>query len=72
MSRLIFYCSYLEHLKPKQVLIEEYKKLRDHLISLNSPVVFCHNDLLPGNIIYNTEKGNILNSLLAGKFFVIV
>lgn len=31
--------------------------LKDHLSQLDSPVVFCHNDLLCKNIIYDSSKG---------------
>ncbi|KAF9313881.1 hypothetical protein BG003_004725 [Podila horticola] len=34
----------------------ELAMLEEHLIGLNSPVVFCHNDLLYGNLIYNEAK----------------
>lgn len=44
---------------PKHVLEQELCKLRDHLEALNSPVVFCHNDLLLKNIIYNEGKGSV-------------
>ncbi|XP_053383984.1 ethanolamine kinase 1-like [Mercenaria mercenaria] len=48
---------YLAKIKPKDVLRKELDELRVHLEALNSPVVFCHNDLLLKNIIYNEEKG---------------
>jgi len=38
------------------LLREELKELRVKLDELNSPILFCHNDLLPANIIYNEEK----------------
>jgi len=44
-------------IKPKHVLRAELELLRSQLESLNSPTVFCHNDLLLKNIIYNKEKG---------------
>jgi ethanolamine kinase len=31
--------------------------LIEHIEKLGSPVVFSHNDLLYGNIIYNDDKG---------------
>ncbi|ESO03956.1 hypothetical protein HELRODRAFT_79532 [Helobdella robusta] len=39
----------------KQRLECEVDLLEHHLSSLNSPVVFCHNDLLPKNIIYDAD-----------------
>ena len=32
--------------------------MRSVLSQCDSPVVFCHNDLLCGNFIYNEEKGS--------------
>ena len=43
--------------KSKEYLREELCQLRAHLESLKSPVVFCHSDLAPSNIIYNAETG---------------
>ncbi|KAI9322602.1 kinase-like domain-containing protein [Dichotomocladium elegans] len=37
-------------------LASELESLISHLESLNSPVVFSHNDLLSGNVIYDDEK----------------
>lgn len=39
-----------------ETLHKELVLLENHLLKLNSPVVFCHNDLLYGNLIYNEEK----------------
>ncbi|KAF9152550.1 hypothetical protein BG015_005107 [Linnemannia schmuckeri] len=39
-----------------ETLHKELILLENHLLKLNSPVVFCHNDLLYGNLIYNKEK----------------
>ncbi|KAG0249344.1 hypothetical protein BG011_009397 [Mortierella polycephala] len=39
-----------------QKLHQELSMLEDHLIRLDSPVVFCHNDLLYGNLIYNEAQ----------------
>ena len=48
---------FIDAVRPKRVLEQELQELWDHLEALNSPVVFCHNDLLPKNIIYNEDKG---------------
>lgn len=40
-------------------LQEELKELEILTTALNCPVVFCHNDLLCANIIYNTEKRDV-------------
>ncbi|KAJ8724981.1 hypothetical protein PYW07_015939 [Mythimna separata] len=37
----------------------EYERLKSHLIKTTSPVVFAHNDLLLGNVIYNKDEGTI-------------
>ncbi|KAK3818856.1 MAG: kinase-like domain-containing protein [Benniella sp.] len=39
-----------------QKLRQELTTLESHLVALNSPVVFCHNDLLYGNLIYDESK----------------
>ncbi|XP_013013470.1 ethanolamine kinase 2 isoform X1 [Cavia porcellus] len=42
-----------------EVLERELAWLKEHLSQLNSPVVFCHNDLLCKNIIYDSAKGRV-------------
>ncbi|XP_007954217.1 ethanolamine kinase 2 [Orycteropus afer afer] len=42
-----------------EVLEQELAWLKEHLSQLNSPVVFCHNDLLCKNIIYDSAKGQV-------------
>ncbi|XP_047545921.1 ethanolamine kinase [Vanessa atalanta] len=37
----------------------EYERLKSLLIKTESPIVFAHNDLLLGNVIYNESKGKI-------------
>lgn len=44
---------------PKDVLETEINSLKEHLISLESPVIFSHNDLLLKNVIYNKEKDEV-------------
>ncbi|OWK08584.1 hypothetical protein Celaphus_00010718, partial [Cervus elaphus hippelaphus] len=41
------------------VLEQELAWLKEHLPPLDSPVVFCHNDLLCKNIIYDSSKGHV-------------
>ncbi|XP_076287931.1 ethanolamine kinase 1 [Lasioglossum baleicum] len=43
-------------IKPIDVLKENYLLLKETLTSLNSNVVFAHNDLLLGNVLYNQEE----------------
>ncbi|XP_054357600.1 ethanolamine kinase 2 isoform X4 [Pongo pygmaeus] len=42
-----------------EVLERELAWLKEHLSQLESPVVFCHNDLLCKNIIYDSTKGHV-------------
>nr|XP_031294666.1 ethanolamine kinase 2 isoform X2 [Camelus dromedarius] len=42
-----------------EVLEQELAWLKEHLPQLDSPVVFCHNDLLCKNIIYDSTKGHV-------------
>ncbi|XP_059060129.1 ethanolamine kinase [Achroia grisella] len=37
----------------------EFERLKSHLIKTESPIVFAHNDLLLGNVIYNQHEGTI-------------
>ncbi|XP_049836293.1 ethanolamine kinase 1 isoform X2 [Schistocerca gregaria] len=48
-----------ELIPPKKKLEEEFENLKLQLTRLNSPIVFCHNDLLLGNVIYNAEKNSV-------------
>jgi ethanolamine kinase len=49
----------LELIPPKSRLEEEYALLKTELSSVGSPIVFCHNDLLLANVIYNAEKNSV-------------
>uniref|UniRef100_A0A8D0DK49 ethanolamine kinase n=1 Tax=Salvator merianae TaxID=96440 RepID=A0A8D0DK49_SALMN len=40
-----------------EVLEAEIGWMKEHLAQLRSPIVFCHNDLLSKNIIYNKAEG---------------
>ncbi|KOB75530.1 Choline/ethanolamine kinase [Operophtera brumata] len=37
----------------------EFERLKSHLTKTMSPIVFAHNDLLLGNVIYNKDEGTI-------------
>ena len=41
----------------KAVLEQEMVWMKEHLSTLGSPVVLCHNDLLCKNIIHNSKEG---------------
>ncbi|XP_014679483.1 PREDICTED: ethanolamine kinase 1-like, partial [Priapulus caudatus] len=42
-----------------KTLRTEVEVLERHLVDLDSPVVFCHNDLLLNNIVYNKSEGTV-------------
>ncbi|XP_014236321.1 ethanolamine kinase 1 [Trichogramma pretiosum] len=46
-------------IKPHSILMQEYQTLKDGLSQLNSPVVFCHNDLLLTNILHNEKENKV-------------
>ncbi|KAM6947801.1 ethanolamine kinase 2 isoform 1-T1 [Lycodopsis pacificus] len=43
----------------KAVLEQEMVWMKEHLSTLGSPVVLCHNDLLCKNIIHNEKEGHV-------------
>lgn len=49
--------------------IETYRKeieeIEQVMRTLKSPLVFCHNDLLSGNLIYNQKRGQTHSLLLS-------
>lgn len=46
-------------LPSKAKLREEFTELYAALVSTNSPVLFCHNDLLLGNVVYTEERNKV-------------
>lgn len=50
---------YIELIQSKSQLQDELKGLWHHLETLDSPVVYCHNDINPQNIIYNEDRGSV-------------
>ena len=50
----------------KAKLKEEIDHLKRVLLKHNCPVVFCHNDLLCKNIVYNKTKGRSYNFMMQG------
>ena len=54
----VFYVVRFEKQAPsKAKLREEIETLKSVLLNHNCPVVFCHNDLLCKNIVYDKNKG---------------
>lgn len=49
-------------------LRQEFADLYQHLKGCDLPIVFCHNDLLIKNIIYNDKTGKKLPSLINLNF----
>lgn len=47
---------YQNNTMKKADIVKELKELSTALSNIGSPVMFCHNDLLLANIIYNDEK----------------
>lgn len=46
-------------IKPFITLKQNYQILKMELISLNNDIVFAHNDLLLGNILYNQKENTV-------------
>ncbi|KAJ8668303.1 hypothetical protein QAD02_009966 [Eretmocerus hayati] len=46
-------------IKPLSTLLQEYQMMKDNLSKIESPVVFCHNDLLLTNILYNERENKV-------------
>jgi thiamine kinase-like enzyme len=46
-------------LPSKEELMTEFSALESELRPLNSPLVFSHNDLLLGNIVYDKSKAEV-------------
>ena len=52
-------CRYQSNIPSKDELIEELSWLEEMLCQLNDELVFCHNDLLLGNILYDEIEHSI-------------
>lgn len=46
----------MHYMNPKSKFLEEINQLKSKLDQLQTPIVFSHNDLLLGNVIYNCDK----------------
>lgn len=46
-------------LPSKAKLREEFNELYAALKATKSPILFCHNDLLPGNVVYTEERSKV-------------
>lgn len=56
---------------PIRQLKDEFAELYKQLETLNSPIVFCHNDLLLGNVVYekSTDRITFIDYEYAGQNF---
>lgn len=52
-------CRYVEIVTPKERIKEELILLKNVLLKLDSPIVFAHNDLLLGNVIYTENENSV-------------
>ncbi len=59
----IYYLRYKSGLKPKDWMLEEFKRCREH-IKKQVPVVFCHNDYHAKNMVFDPEKGIVQTVLI--------
>ena len=50
---------YKSEVVSKLQMKRELEILQRELESVGTPVVFCHNDLLPANIVYDEKKGGL-------------
>lgn len=50
---------YKEMVTPKERIKEEITFLKNVLLTLDSPIVFAHNDLLLGNVIYTEYENTV-------------
>lgn len=58
-NRIFLSFRFEETIMSKKRISEEVQYLKEVLGKLQSPVVFAHNDLLLGNVIYTEEKGTV-------------
>ena len=57
LNCVFFHCRLVESVGSIDELQHEMDEMKKELTFARSPVVFCHNDLTAGNIIYNEDKG---------------
>ena len=46
-------------IKPHSTLLHEYQTMKNNLSELDYSIVFCHNDLLLTNILYNERENKV-------------
>lgn len=55
----LYSCRYSSSVPPKETVQNELKWLKRMLEQLNNQLVFCHNDLLLANILYDKDENSI-------------
>lgn len=55
----LFFFRFINLFPSLEELRVEFEELYRHLEQLNSPTVFCHNDLLLGNVIYTENENRV-------------
>lgn len=50
---------YIKNVVHKSIIVQEANQIRQIVQNLGSPIVFCHNDLLLGNVIYNEKEHDV-------------
>lgn len=56
---MIVFFRVAETLPSRAELLAEFQELYAALVATESPILFCHNDLLPGNVIYTEESSKV-------------
>lgn len=59
MSNFLNFYRFNEMFPSLEELYKDFNVLYNHLKQTQSPVVFCHNDLLLGNVIYTEEEQKV-------------
>ena len=62
--KVLFLFSFKQIFGSLETIKREIKEIKEVLLNLKSPLVFCHNDVLPANIIYNEKTGMIANIII--------
>lgn len=52
-------CRFEKLIRPYEFLDGEYRFLKEELQKLDNPVVYAHNDLLLGNVLYNPKENTV-------------
>lgn len=68
---LLLYFSFVEDVGSLDELKRELDEMKLVLKESQSPVVFCHNDLCSGNIIYNHKTGVRVRVLPLHVYFML-